>query len=105
MRNIWTTLFLSSIVNSIFRYYPKRITNAIISANSPAASTKANPKIVIPKSFCCNDGFRDTPWIYAANTNPTPTPTPANPTEATPAPIIFADCNIWLFILIFLFYI
>lgn len=61
MRNIWTTLFLSSIVNSIFRYYPKRITNAIINAKSPAASTKANPKIVIPKSCFCNEGFRETP--------------------------------------------
>jgi hypothetical protein len=52
---------------------------------------------VLNNSFL-KDGFRDVPWINAANTYPTPTAAPANlhysPMVANPAPINLAAINI-----------
>jgi len=66
--------------------------NAIINANNPVASAKANPNIAYENSWPLKDGFLDTPIISAPKTTPIPTPAPIKPVVAKPVPIIFAAC-------------
>ena len=68
---------------------------AIIKANNPVASAKANPKIAYENNCPLNEGFLDTPIINAPKTTPIPTPAPINPVVAKPVPIIFAACIIY----------
>lgn len=66
------------------------IRNAIIRANRPVASDRANPRIAIVKIVGRTEGFREIPLIRLAKTTPTPIPAPASPIEARPAPINLA---------------
>lgn len=65
---------------------------AIIKANNPVASEKANPNIAYENSCPLKDGFLDTPIISAPKTTPIPTPAPIKPVVAKPVPIILAAC-------------
>lgn len=67
---------------------------AIINANNPVASAKANPKIAYENNCPLNEGFLATPNINAPKTTPIPTPAPINPVVAIPVPIILAACII-----------
>jgi hypothetical protein len=67
--------------------------NAIIRANSPVASERANPRIAYWNSCGRRAGFRDVPVISPENTIPIPTPAPASPIVASPAPTNFAACS------------
>lgn len=75
------------------RYRPNRIKNAIISANRPIASDRANPRIVYVNNCCLSIGLRAKPWIKLPNTVPMPAPLPATPIVAQPAPTNFATLN------------
>lgn len=68
--------------------------NAIINANNPVASAKANPNIAYENNCPLKDGFLETPSISAPKTTPIPTPAPIKPVVAKPVPIIFAACII-----------
>ena len=70
---------------------------AIIRANKPVASAKANPKIAYENSCPLSEGFLATPKISAPKTTPIPIPAPINPVVAKPVPIIFAACIIYLY--------
>src|SRR5690606_35590284 len=70
--------------------------NAIINANKPVASAKANPNIAYENNCPRKEGFLDTPIIKAPKTTPIPTPAPINPVVAKPVPIILDACNIFL---------
>lgn len=69
---------------------------AIIRANNPVASEKANPKIAYEKSCPFNIGFLDTPNIKQPNTTPIPIPAPIKPVVANPVPIILAAEDIFI---------
>lgn len=71
---------------------------AIIKANNPVASAKANPNIAYENNCPLNEGFLDTPNINAPKTTPIPTPAPIKPVVAKPVPIIFAACIIKVYI-------
>jgi hypothetical protein len=88
-------LFLSEVVIDYAAYSSR---NAIIRANSPIASVRANPKIVYENNCGLNEGFLEVELIKAANTSPIPTPAPASPIVANPDPIILAAANIFLFL-------
>ena len=75
------------------RYRPNSIKNAIISANRPIASDRANPSIVYVNNCCLSIGLRAKPWIRLPNTVPMPAPLPATPIVAQPAPTNFATLN------------
>jgi hypothetical protein len=77
----------------LFNYATYNSKNAIIKANKPVASEKANPNIAYENNCPLKDGFLETPSINAPNTTPIPTPAPINPVVASPVPIIFADCT------------
>src|ERR1700712_4314543 len=74
---------------------------AIINANNPVASAKANPNIAYEKGCPLNEGFLATPKIRAPNITPIPSPAPIKPVVASPVPIIFVACMIyrWIFII------
>jgi len=74
-------------------YYEYSRRKLIIRANSPVASDRANPRILYVNSAFRRDGFRDEPWIRAANTIPTPIPAPVSPSVAIPEPMYLAACS------------
>jgi len=88
---------LSEVVNYYAAYSSR---NAIIKANSPIASVRANPKIVYWNNCGLNEGFLEVELIKAANTSPIPTPAPASPIVANPDPMILAAANIFFILLI-----
>jgi hypothetical protein len=78
------------IILIIFNYTTYNNKNAIINANNPVASEKANPKIAYANNCPLNEGFLDTPIIRAPKTVPIPIPAPIKPVVAKPVPIILA---------------
>ena len=85
-------------------YYEYRIKKAIIKANSPVASDKANPRIAYWNNWGRMLGFRLVADISDENTSPIPTPAPASPIVANPAPMYFAACNIFVDTMVKLIY-
>ncbi|KAJ3219325.1 hypothetical protein HK099_004737, partial [Clydaea vesicula] len=73
-----------------------RIRKAIIRANSPSASVKANPSIAEENSSCFYEGFLEVPVTRAAKIKPTPTAAPPNAIVAKPAPINLAAIYIFI---------
>ena len=86
-----TLLVFTILCNSYATYNSK---NAIISANNPVASEKANPRIAYENNCPLKEGFLDTLIIKPPITTPIPIPAPINPVVAKPVPIIFAACII-----------
>ncbi|KAJ3392371.1 hypothetical protein HDU92_008502 [Lobulomyces angularis] len=77
-------------------YKAYRIRKAIIRANSPSASVKANPSIAEENSSCFYEGFLEVPVTRAAKIKPTPTAAPPNAIVAKPAPINLAAIYIFI---------
>jgi len=72
------------------RNYEYSTRNETISANSPVASARANPRIAYVNSCPRSAGFRAVDAISDENTDPIPIPAPVNPIAASPAPMYFA---------------
>ena len=89
-----TICFIFIFYMVYYATYKRR--KAIIKANNPVASEKANPKIAYENNCDLKEGFLATPKIRAPNTTPIPTPAPINPVVAKPVPIILAACNIYI---------
>jgi hypothetical protein len=73
--------------------YEYRTRNEIISAKSPVASARANPKIAYEKSCPRRAGFRAVEAIRDEKILPIPIPAPVSPIAANPAPMYFAAAN------------
>lgn len=82
-------------MNPNYAYDKKSKRNAIIKANNPVASEKANPNIAYVNNCPLNEGFLETPIINAPKTTPIPTPAPIKPVVDIPADINLEDCSIF----------
>jgi hypothetical protein len=78
----------------VYEYYEYRTRKLIISANSPVASARANPRIAKLKSWPRSAGFRAVEAISDEKIEPIPIPAPVRPIAARPAPMYFAAANI-----------
>ena len=74
-----------SVKKKITTYKSKK---AIISANKPVVSAKANPNIAYENNCPLKEGFLATPKIKAPKTTPIPTPAPIRPVVAKSVLII-----------------
>lgn len=75
-------------------YYEYNNRNAIINANRPVASAKANPRIAKLNNCPLICGFLAVEAINEEKIKPIPAPAPINPEQAKPAPMYFAAVNI-----------
>ena len=75
--------------------YEYRTRNETISANSPVASARANPRIANENSCPLRAGFRAVDEISDEKICPIPIPAPVSPIAASPAPMYFAAANIF----------
>lgn len=73
--------------------YEYRTRNETISANSPVASARANPRIANENSCPLRAGFRAVDEISDEKICPIPIPAPVSPIAASPAPMYFAAAN------------
>jgi len=82
------------VIIIIFYNYANKTKNAIIKANNPVASARANPKIAKENNWFLTWGFLAVDAIKEEKIKPIPAPAPINPEQAKPAPIYFAAVNI-----------
>jgi hypothetical protein len=75
------------------RNYEYRTRNETISAKSPVASARANPRIAYENSCPLRAGFRAVDEISDEKICPIPIPAPVSPIAASPAPMYFAAAN------------
>jgi hypothetical protein len=78
------------IRNHSYKNYEYSTRNETISANSPVASARANPRIAYVNSCPRSAGFRAVDEIRDEKIDPIPIPAPVRPIAARPAPMYFA---------------
>ena len=83
-------MYTGDLINKNYEYSTRKL---IISANSPVASARANPRIANENNCPRSAGFRAVEEISDEKICPIPIPAPVSPIAANPAPMYFAAAN------------